>query len=538
MKSTDLTNDIPSEIHNISHLIDQGEYDKALTEMRQYTDKNPNSKMVDFFKSSIFVDVGFRIHDSALVGQGIEAGESLLAEQKCDDYRIPLQYNLSNAYISLYYLVEWKIERNAPPSAESAPKSENLQAAKAYLRKVIFSAKKLDRDFYRQAWVNYGNCLDTLGRSVEAFVAYDMALKYDNHFSMAIGNKAKASIVFANISGKYSKSIYAMAYQAIKSIIDDPELIKTGGPDAKIKFDNQLRAIEDRFKNEQELLSKKIIHPPYDMTGLSNFEKYYINFCRKERLFLNFHIHDDQCEAALYDPIFIKILLDNNAKKPLAEPYKFVKYINQIKEDFMTARLLLVQSQYRRDDFDNISQITTLVYCLDYSKFNLYIGLLKSAFKEAFNILDKVAVFINDYYCLGLDEDQISFISSNDAKCVWQKGGLIREKILASKNMSLYAIYDIFLDFKSGYYKNIRTIRNSLTHRKLVVFDSSTLHREIEDSKHEITQEDLLQKTIELLRLVKAAIIYLINFVNLEEEKKAGPRTYDHKIPFDINQIF
>ncbi|GAI13236.1 unnamed protein product, partial [marine sediment metagenome] len=60
----------------------------------------------------------------------------------------------------------------------------------------------------------------------------------------------------------------------------------------------------------------------------------------------------------------------------------------------------MVQSQFKRDDFDRISKRTTFVNTLDYSIFNIYIGLLKSAFKEAYNILDKISRFINEYYKL------------------------------------------------------------------------------------------------------------------------------------------
>ncbi|GAH88502.1 unnamed protein product, partial [marine sediment metagenome] len=42
----------------------------------------------------------------------------------------------------------------------------------------------------KQIWTNYGNCLDTLGRTIEALYAYDEVLKIDSNFPMAMGNKA------------------------------------------------------------------------------------------------------------------------------------------------------------------------------------------------------------------------------------------------------------------------------------------------------------------------------------------------------------
>jgi hypothetical protein len=144
----------------------------------------------------------------------------------------------------------------------------------------------------------------------------------------------------------------------------------------------------------------------------------------------------------------------------------------------------------------------------------LYFGLLKSAFKEAYNILDKIAVFINDYYKLGLTEDKIYFTS------IWQKDKKIRDEILKSKNISLYALYDIYQDFKSNHYKNIQNIRNALTHRTLVIFDSALTDWDKKDDKNNIGYNTMLNETIALLKLTKSAIIYLVNFVNIEENKK------------------
>ena len=124
---------------------------------------------------------------------------------------------------------------------------------------------------------------------------------------------------------------------------------------------------------------------------------------------------------------------------------------------------MLVQSQIRRKDFDSISRRTTFINPLDYSQTNIYTGLLKSAFKEAFNILDKIAVFLNRYYNLGFNENAIYFDSIwvNDKK----KNPTIREEILKTENLRLYALYDIYKDFQSGYYQTMKDIRHALTHR-------------------------------------------------------------------------
>jgi LA2681-like HEPN len=178
----------------------------------------------------------------------------------------------------------------------------------------------------------------------------------------------------------------------------------------------------------------------------------------------------------------------------------------------------LVQSQFRRQDFDSISKRTTFVNPLDYSQTNIYTGLLKSAYKEAFNILDKISVFLNQYYNLGLKESSIYFES------IWvkdkKKDPSIREEILNAENMSLYALYDIFRDFQSGYYTRMKDIRRALTHRQLTIFELGSGVINNNPELVSVTSGEMVNQTIELMRLVKAAIIYLINTVTLEEKKK------------------
>ncbi len=351
-----------------------------------------------------------------------------------------------------------------------------------------------------------------LGRGVEALYAYDEALRIDKYFSMAIGNKAKALRFFADISGAYRRAIYLEAYQAIKSIIENQDLVSIGGLRAIKSFEDELKYIEAVFKDKKDL-TNKLTHQNYNYKGLSEFEKFYLEYCVIEKLFLNFHLHEYKCEASISDPIFISMITKVEDKDTF---YKLAKSINQIKEDYAIARLLLVQSQFRRGDFDSISRRTTFVNTLDYSQFNLYYGLLKAAFKEAYNILDKIAVFINDYYKLEMPEDRIYFTS------IWYCNNCrkIRGEILKSKNISLYALYDIYQDFKSGYHNKIQNIRNASTHRKLVIFDSMLTRWDKKDDKHNIGYDTMLGETINLLRLAKSAIIYLINFVNIEENKK------------------
>ena len=530
-QSRDKQSEIPKELREVSALINNGKYQDALRRLTDYENNNLASGNLQLSKPSLLVDIGLGLKNPGLIQSAIDQNENNLLGPLGQKHNTIIHYNLANAYLSLFDLTE-----RSKDNVATILQSENLQKAKGHFRQALLATDYPNRNSRIQILVNYGNCLDTLGRGVEALYAYNSALRIDKTFSMAIGNKAKALSRFADISGKYREAVHVEAYQAINSIINNRDLIDFGGMAAKYAFERELKYIESRFKDKADL-HRQLNHPPYDTTDLSKFVRFYLQYCSKEKLFLNFHIHDDQCEAALVDPIFIRALMGVGDKDPFAAFYKYAKYINQIKEDYAVARLLLVQAQYKREDFDRISQRTTFVYCLDYSQFTLYIGLLKSAFKDAYNILDKIAVFINDYHGLGLDEEKIGFVSTRDARSVWLRAGNIRKEILASKNISLYALYDIFQDFKFGHYDKIKDIRHALTHRKLVIFDSVIADHDDKENKQNIGYDSMLEITADLLRMVKSAIIYLINFVNSEEDKKRNVGNGEFSIPLDTTQF-
>ena len=134
--------------------------------------------------------------------------------------------------------------------------------------KSIFSAstqcsKGQNPHLEKQIWVNFGNCLDFLGRGIEALNAYDEALVIDPKFAMAIGNKAITSRHFARISGLYTAAIHIDAYQAIQAVIDDEEIVVIGGRGAKQHFEEVLKDTEARI-TDKKVLEQCVPHVHYD----------------------------------------------------------------------------------------------------------------------------------------------------------------------------------------------------------------------------------------------------------------------------------
>jgi len=143
---------------------------------------------------------------------------------------------------------------------------------------------------------------------------------------------------------------------------------------------------------------------------------------------------------------------------------------------------------------------------------NIYIQLLKASFKSLYDTLDKIACFINDYLGIGIPETKIDF------RRIWyseMKTKAMHKKITDTKNFSLNALFEMHRDFEEGPYKKLRDTRNALTHR----FVNVRMFQEAEDAGN-MTEQTLFKQTLELAKLTRNAIIYLLQFVYIEEKIK------------------
>lgn len=493
--------ELADEIALIYSLIDAGKYKDALDELTRIELDCAEDTLFNINRIGLLAEIGQGLRDPALMKRSLTA-ISLLDKPEYEKYRSHIHFELANANMAQYH-----INRRIPMDVL---KDSNMQEAKYHLRKAIMTCDETDSETLVQLWVNYGNCLDTLGRGVEAISAYDHALKIRPNHPMAVGNKAVALLSFANISGEYVSEICVKSFEMLKAAIKDDAVL----PLAKNSFQKDAQYVEKILQSYDDELPKEFKHTPHDSNQDSPLEKCYFGFCSRNGLFLNLHIQDDKCESSMRDSIGLSLILPIEDKTTYPN---LANFLNQIKEDYAVARFLLVQSQFKDNRINRISSRTSYTDTLEYCEFNLQIGLLEAAFKEAYGILDKIAGFINTYLSIGLDEDKVTFDagSKSHERSIWQnKNGTIRKAISETDNGSLFALYDVFRDFDSGHYDSLKKIRNALTHRRLVV------HIFCNDIEGHIHIEDLKKKAIELMQLVRSAIIYLTNFIRIEENKK------------------
>lgn len=400
-------------------------------------------------------------------------------------------------------------------------KLESFQKAKACQREALRACDSAAVGLKHRLrhLVNHGNILDFLGRHLEAVRGYDEALALDGDFGMALCNKGITAQFFARASGAYADAVYAWAWQLLKQGLEDPRIDAVGGHGARPEFERQVARIEARV-SDTRLLARSLAHRPEDMTGACGFERLYVRLCTAEHLFLNVHIHERACKAATLDCVFIQ------PPVPMTNKYPAVaKILLQIIEDFSTSRYLWVLGEYDSEEVRRIGGRTRTPRILG-AEASLRHGLTKASLRLGFDVLDKIAGFLNDYLEVGVEPTRVTFTRAHRDSVWWEDG---KEKVLRpviDKNLStsLGALYDIFLDFQGNtitgraFYQDLRETRNALTHRRLLVAAGEARAAE----EGEVDAETLSRRTRQVLFLVRCAIMYLILFVNGREQRRVS----------------
>lgn len=217
---------------------------------------------------------------------------------------------------------------------------------------------------------------------------------------------------------------------------------------------------------------------------------------------------------------------------------------NQIKQEYIYARYQYYCSLKPRAMPHFADKETHLLNFADYPQYGIRIEQLKSAFKTLYGLFDKLAYFINSYFDLGIKDRDVSFSH------IWFSEYGRGNNRYAYKNVlnyeenfalaSLYWIsrdfYDKFEDSPNPHLKRISDVRNALEHKYVKVTNGWFPERtngEIDDLALYVTEDELSKLTIDLMHIVREAIICLSLCVH-EEESKRNPAD-DGKIVMPVS---
>jgi len=291
--------DNPHALAQVEALFSAGQVSEAITLCLSVFDRT-HDPLMRANCAGVLVDMGATVSRPDLIQKAVcyldELRRSLGAKCPAEVF-----YNLGNSWSSLA-----KMESDEHRSAERWT-SGLFERAKACYREALGATRLSRGDIDVSYFVNLANTLDSLGRHLEAIENYDKALSLDSTYGMALCNKAVAVQYFAEVSGTYGDAQHVWAWQMLKAGLADPRVDRVGGHEARQEFERRIAAIEAKA-TKPELLRTSLEHPPADLSRASEFERRYVDLCAKERLFLNVHIHEHVCDAAIIDNVFLRPL--------------------------------------------------------------------------------------------------------------------------------------------------------------------------------------------------------------------------------------
>lgn len=476
--------------------------DRAYIDKMKSIGSNP---LLNYSLSGLLINVGVLENDQSLVNEGMTyLFDNLEALSKQKAFAPGAYYNLANGYKALF---DFKLRKDRYYALFN--KTELEQAKSNYLKALqsISTSKSL---LCSQIWVNLGNLYFDIGRVVDALDCYDTAILCKRDHGMAYVNKGKALYYFAKYSGKQQAPFAREAYRLIE------EGLELGINEEAISYFNKyLTIIGKNFKN-REWLHKEKTRSQIQIKAKNKFERFLIEYCLKNRLYLNICSFCQRCDQAIGDPETIEKMIEPVRKLDRITDSRMsylFSYINQIKQDFITARFLFVLSQYRGINIKFVDEKVRLIDTLDYQQHNIRVELLRNSFASFYNILDKIACFIKDYLELDNGSNKNVYFSDVWYKELRSENG-IHDNIVKTKNYFLNALYNIHGDIEKGAQKKLKGIRHRLTHGFLRIYWMSG----VEDKK--MTERTLYEDALTLSKIVRNAVIYLLKFVYIEENKK------------------
>lgn len=434
-----------------------------------------------------------------------------------DENYTTLHYNLSNGWS---YLRKLKYQNT---HNDWSFQMEELTKEIFHLRKAISSPgfQKIIKVRQCQIYTNIGNSFSYIGRFVEAQGFWDKAINILPQFSMAIGNKANGLFHYGvTLFDEIHQNIFMIfSFHHLGSALAlEQYLDRNAKQGMQQLYDSLNLRINDEYKLKLPNLNN------YDLGDDMQLVDYR-KWCLKNQLFINPLNDLGNYSIASHDCLNLPTLILKRNRPPV-----FLNLYNQIKQEYGTARYAYYTSIQRYNPHFSDTDIV-LVQTMETIQYSFYIEQLKISFRLSYSILDKIAYLLNDFLNLGIEAHKISFRSlwySNTSKMT------LRPFFSSCDNWPLRGLYWLSKDLyeKENEYdsvlepeaKDIASLRNFIEHKGFKVVSDSKIFSEIYDENsdisYNITRADFEKKTMNILKLTRAAIMYLSLAISHEEKKK------------------
>jgi tetratricopeptide (TPR) repeat protein len=455
--------------------------------------------LLDGLRAAILVDAGSDAKDICAVRDGLDVFRAM-AKTRPADANLP--YNLGNGLAALADLEPYTGPNWYLTTAEIR------REARAQFRTAI----SLNGAVSSLALTNSGNAMWKAHRWAEAYDAYSEALKHDGTNAVALTGAVKVLLrciqhgignrdVLLSVTVKHLSLAkqHAHRIQELAGIVAYTEL--------------------------QKLLERNIdAGCAPDLSHLSEYEK----FVSTHRLALSPTIEGLDCSLKRWDSLQIQSISEPIATKR-GVPALFAMF-NVMKSDFLAARHLAYLALSTRPP-DSGSYADTL----DYAVYGIGPSMLLLAQRACMDVLDKIAVATSEYFAIPNSEKAAFatrwFVSGTKNNLLeWHPSLVDPQK---SPNVGIIALAELALDLRPGgalYEK--KNYRNASTHRFTVLHDLGCHPSQDSVFVEHCPLEDFQSLTVESLQLTRAALLYFVEMISIQESIRVPDNT--RMIPLNV----
>ncbi|MXX65801.1 MAG: hypothetical protein F4Z40_02025 [Chloroflexi bacterium] len=460
--------------------------------------------------------------DSASRRRDKKALLSLIGE--CDDQllsvtgedRVLLHYFRSNAFAGLVASHEGGVERGWDWGVRN--KAQVLFSLRRATNEPDFQSINPVRAC--QIRTNLANWLSTIGRPIAANEQWLKALEIEPHFAKALVNRADGLIYYA--SAIYDQNQMPLIQYVAKTMLDgaiDEEAIWESGdkedflPELRRKRDELALHLDHIGFDEQFDLNQWTL-------GDTQEERDYRQWSLDERLFLN--PLNDICTDTVASADVLHLPSHTYA---IHELPRFPDYFNLLKHEFVCARYRLYKGMRREGPEFVVRDVLLKKGAID-QLLDFQIDELRAAYRSAYALFDKIALFVDEYFGLEVNPRAVTF------RNVWFDKGRkpapeLKEVFRKRPNWVLRGLFFLSKDLFDKSFKDVAEpdalelarLRQQLEHRFLSL-------QHVADGRNtefhlKISKNDFAEKALRLLKLAREALIY--TSLAMHEEETGWP---------------
>ncbi|MCI2260791.1 LA2681 family HEPN domain-containing protein [Xanthomonas indica] len=420
-------------------------------------------------------------------------------------------YCIANAWSALYSIHRY-------PDHVLSWQQPELANQLFYLRSALQheAAAELPKARRAQIRINLANAYNSAGRIIDALDEWRSALQDRPGIAMAFGSRGKGLLYYGRHLYDHGHALWLL--DEARRNLTAAVMIGVGRdeatyPEAISHFASELAQLQAFLTGcgYPDVLDQSIMH---DFSlGDSERERGYRRWCLDHRLFLNPMNDAFTTPIAAHDPLGLP---DHMAT---GVGITYLAFFNQMKQEYAYARWCLYAGS-TSEDVHCADREVMLTMNGDSARYSIALEQVKTSFRAAYSVLDKVAYFINHRWALGVPETRVDYAT------IWTQGkgpqkGQIWPQLEASQNLWLQALYRLSLDIHNSDdqavaapdARDIRILRNHLEHKFVKVVDAKAGPHTPDILKdhlaYELDSQELDSKALRMLRTARSALIYL-----------------------------